>query len=175
MSSVEKIAGELRALSAGVETAHGLVAAIDKQAQGVALRATAAGFLTVAAGVAQIRDAIGTVRAGLVGLAGSSGAAVAACAAASRQGTPEETIAGLASVRDAVEAARNAATAAIERVGETQQLVAAVLRGGDPGPLLSGLGVIREVLVLLTQRAGALTQLVEAASIEAGKLGAVGN
>ncbi|MBO4205088.1 DUF6244 family protein [Micromonospora echinofusca] len=175
MSHIEKITGELRALMTGVERAQGLTAAADSQAQEVALRAAGAGFVTVAAGVARVRNAITSIQGGLGSLAGSIGEATKATAAVPNEATPQETIAGLAPVQSAVDAARDAAAGAITGVGEAQQLVAMVLQGGQPGPLLQALDSIKQVLVLVVQRTGGARQAIEAAIAEARQLGSLGN
>ncbi|MFG1914390.1 DUF6244 family protein [Micromonospora sp. NPDC048898] len=175
MSQIEKIAGELRALMAGVERAQGLAAAADSQAQEVALRAAGAGFVAVAAGVARVRNGITGIQGGLGSLAGSIGEATKATAAVPNEATPQETIAGLAPVQSAVDGARDAAAAAITGVGEAQQLVAVVLQGGQPGPLLQALEAIKQVLVLVVQRTGGARQAVEAAIAQARQLGSSGN
>ncbi|TDC58600.1 hypothetical protein E1258_20530 [Micromonospora sp. KC207] len=175
MSHIEKIAGELRALMAGVERARGLAAAVDRQAQEVTLRAAGAGFAAVAAGMVRVRSAITGIQGGLGSLAGSIGEAAKATGAVPREATPQETIAGLAPVLSAADSARDAAAGAIAQVGEAQQFVAMVLQGGQPGPLLQALESVKQVLVLVVQRTGAARQFVEAAIAEARQLGASGN
>ncbi|NIL40718.1 hypothetical protein HCB17_05675 [Salinispora arenicola] len=175
MSHIEKIAGELRALMAGVERAWGLAAAADRQAQEVTLRAAGAGFAAVAAGMARVRNAITGIQGGLGSLAGSIGEAAKATAAVPREATPQETIAGLTPVLSATDSTRDAATGAITQVGEAQQLVNMVLQGGQPGPLLQALDSIKRVLVLVAQRTGTVRQSIEAAIGEARQLGASGN
>ncbi|MFC8851225.1 MULTISPECIES: DUF6244 family protein [unclassified Micromonospora] len=175
MSHIEKITGELRALLTGVERAQGLAAAADRQAQEVALRAAAAGFVAVAAGVARVRDVIIGLQGGLGSLAGSIGEATRATVAVPNEATPQETIAGLAPVQSAVDSARDAAAGAITGVGEAQQLVAMVLQGGQPGPLLQALDGIKQVLVLVVARTTSARQAVEAAIAQARQLGSSGN
>ncbi|WP_433346884.1 hypothetical protein [Micromonospora sp. CA-111912] len=109
MSHTEKITGELRALTSGVERAQGLAAAADRQAQEVALRAAGAGFVAVAAGVARVRNAITGIQGGLGGLAGSIGEATKATMAVPHKATPQETIAGLTPVQSAVRGTRDVA------------------------------------------------------------------
>ncbi|GAA2707496.1 DUF6244 family protein [Micromonospora olivasterospora] len=171
MSHVEKITGELRALTTGVERAQGLAAAAHQQAQEVALRAAGAGFAAVAAGVARVQGAISEIQGGLGGLGTSIGAATKATATIPHQATPQETITGLAPVRDAVDGARDATARTIAQVGEAQRLATLTLQGGQPGPLLSGLESVRQVLTLVLQRTGAARQAVEAALAEARRLG----
>ncbi|MEV0005628.1 DUF6244 family protein [Micromonospora sp. NPDC050980] len=175
MSHIEKIAGEFRALMAGVERARGLAAAADSQAQEVTARAAAAGFAAVAAGMTRVRTAITGIQGGLGGLAGSFGEAAKATAAVPREATAQETIAALTPVVSATDSARDATTGAIAQVGEAQQLVAMVLQGGQPGPLLQALESVKQVLVLVAQRAGAARQFAEAAIAEARQLGSSGN
>lgn len=175
MSQIEKITGELRALTVGVERAQGSAAAADRQAQKTASRAAGAGFVAVAAGVARVRNAITGIQGGLGRLAGSIGEATTAAAAVPNEATPQETIAGLAPVQSAVDAARDAAAGAITGVGEAQQLVAMVLQGGQPGPLLQALEAIKQVLVLVVQRTGGARQAIEAAIAQARQLGSSGN
>lgn len=175
MSHIEKITGELRALTSGVERAQGLAAAADRQAQEVALRAAGAGFVAVAAGVARVRNAITGIQGGLGGLAGSIGEATKATTAVPHQATPQETIAGLAPVQSAVRGARDAAAGAITQVDEARQLVTMILQGGQPGPLLQALDSIKQVLVLVVARTGGARQSIEAAIAEARQLGSSGN
>ncbi|MBY8872288.1 hypothetical protein K7640_10600 [Micromonospora sp. PLK6-60] len=174
MSHIEQITGELRALTAGVERAQGLVGAADKQAQQVALRAAGAGFAAVAAGVVRVRGAIGEVQGGLGGLATSLNEATRGTATVPQRATPQETIAGLAPVRQAVDAARQATARSIAQVGEVQQLARTVLLGGEPGPLLAALESVKQVLTLVVQRTTGARQAVEAAIAEARHLGAAG-
>ncbi|MGW1056944.1 DUF6244 family protein [Micromonospora rubida] len=175
MSHIEKITGELRALTSGVERAQGLAAAADRQAQEVALRAAGAGFVAVAAGVARVRNAITGIQGGLGGLAGTIGEATKATTAVPHQATPQETIAGLAPVQSAVRGARDAAARAITQVDEARQLVTMILQGGQPGPLLQALDSIKQVLVLVVARTGGARQSIEAAIAEARQLGSSGN
>jgi hypothetical protein len=175
VSQVERIAGELRILTTGVERALGLTAGVDNQAQEVMARAAAAGFAAVAAGMGRVRAGISTVQGGLGGLAGVVSEASTAIAAVPQQASPQETISGLSPVSSAVVRAREAATAAIAQVGEAQQLVVTVLQGGQPGPLLQALDSVKEVLVLMVQRTAEIGDLVDAAVKEAGQLGSSGN
>ncbi|MEH1101963.1 DUF6244 family protein [Micromonospora sp. CPCC 205561] len=175
MSHIEKITGELRALTTGVDRAQTLAAAADNQAQEVALRAAGAGFAAVAAGLARVRGAISEIRGGLGGLATTIAEAARATAAVPQQASPQETIAGLAPVRSAIDGIRDAATATAAQVGETRQLVVAVLQGGQPGPLLQSLESIRQVLALMVQRTATARQPVETAIAEARQLGSAGN
>ncbi|MEU4592267.1 DUF6244 family protein [Micromonospora aurantiaca (nom. illeg.)] len=175
MSHIEKIAGEFRALMAGVERARGLAAAADSQAQEVTVRAAGAGFAAVAAGMVRVRKAINGIQDGLGSLAGSVGEAAKATAAVPREATPQETIAALAPVVSAADSARDATTGAIAQVREAQQLVAMVLQGGQPGPLLQALESIKQVLVLVAQRTSATRQFTEAAIADARQLGSSGN
>ena len=175
VSQIEGIAGALRGLMTGVERARGLAAAVDNQAQEVAMRAAAAGFAAVAVGMTRVRGAVSTVQGSLGGLAETIGEATAATASVPYEATPQETIGGLAPVQSAVDRARDAAAGAIVEVGEVQRLVVMVLQGGQPGPLLQGLASIKDVLVLLVQRTGTVRQLVDAAIVEARQLGASGN
>jgi hypothetical protein len=175
VSHIEKIAGELRALSAGVERAQGLVAAARDQAQEVALRAAGAGFVAVAAGLTRVGSAIAAVQGGLGSVSASIGEAAKATAAVPREATSQETIAGLGPVQAAVGSARDVTAGVIAQVGEAQQLVAMILQGGQPGPLLQSLDGIRQVLVLVVQRTGTARQHVEAAIAEARQLGSSGN
>ncbi|MBO4161988.1 MULTISPECIES: DUF6244 family protein [Micromonospora] len=175
MSQVEKITGELRALMAGVERAQGLTAAADRQAQEVALRATSAGFLAVAAGVARIRTAITDVQGTLGRLGGSIGEATKAAAAVPQQATPQETVAALTPVQSAIGAARDAAGGVITQIGEAQQLVTTILQGGQPGPLLQALDGIKQVLMQVVARTNGARQATEAAIAEAQRVGSAGN
>lgn len=123
MSHVEKITGELRALTAGVERAQGLTAAAHLQAQEIALRATTAGFLVVAAASPGPAPRSPTSRAACLGrLEGSTGEATKAVTPVPQQATPQKTIAALTPVQSAVGTARDSAGSAITRIGETQQL-----------------------------------------------------
>lgn len=63
VSIIEKIRGELGALTAGVDKARGLTAAAGSQAQEVGARAAGAGFAAVAVDTARVRDAIQNVQA----------------------------------------------------------------------------------------------------------------
>ncbi|MEO3778212.1 DUF6244 family protein [Micromonospora sp. B11E3] len=171
MSHVEKITGELRALTTGVERAQGLAAAARQQAQEVALRAAGAGFAAVAAGVARVQGAISEIQDGLGGLATSIGAATKTTASVPQQATPQETITGLTPVLDAVDGARDATARVIDQVGEAQRLATLVLQGGQPGPMLAGLESVKQVLTMVLQRTGAARQSVEAAIAEARRLG----
>ncbi|MEV2241043.1 DUF6244 family protein [Micromonospora sp. NPDC049891] len=175
MSHIEKITGELRALMAGVERAQGLVAAADRQAQEVTLRAAGAGFAAVAAGMARVHNAITGIQGGLGSLAGSIGDATKSTAAVPHEATPQQTASGLAPVLGATDSARDAARGAIEQVGAAQQLVTMVLQGGQPGPLLQALDSVKQVLVMVSARTGAVRQAVEAAITEARQLGSSGN
>ncbi|MGW0436774.1 DUF6244 family protein [Micromonospora sp. NPDC003197] len=172
MSHVEKIAGELASLKAGVEAAQGRAAAADQQAQEVALRAAGSGFAALAAGMVRVREAIGTIQGGLNGLAGATGEAMKLAAAVPGSGTPQETLAGLASVQNAVGGLHQAAVGVIDQIGHAQRLVATVLQGGQPGPMLSALDNIKQVVVLVVQRSAEARQAVEVATAEARQLGA---
>ncbi|MEU8300884.1 DUF6244 family protein [Micromonospora sp. NPDC048909] len=175
MSQVEKIAGELHALTAGVERAQGLTAAADNQAQEVALRAAGAGFAAVAAGMARVRSAIGDIRGGLTALAVAVDEATKGTASVPREATPQDTIGALAPVQQGIIGAREASAATIAQVDAAKQLAAALLQGGQPGPILQSLESIKQVLALMTQRAVTAQQTVEAAIAEARRLGSAGN
>lgn len=175
MSHIEKITGELRALTAGVDRAQGLAATADNQAQEVAVRAAGAGFAAVAAGLARVRDAIAGIRGGLGGLATTLGEAAKATAAVPQEATPDETTAGLTPVGAAIDGMRGAAAATIAQVGEAQRLVTAVLQGGQPGPLVQALENVKQVLVLTVQRTATARQSVDTAIAEARQLGSSGN
>ncbi|QKW17349.1 DUF6244 family protein [Verrucosispora sp. NA02020] len=175
MSHIEKIINELRVLMTGVERAQGLAASADRQAQQIAVRAAAAGFVAVAAGVTRARDAITGIQSGLGSIAGSIGEATKATVSVPQEATPQQTIAGLAPVQAAVDSARDAAAVAVGQVGEAQKLVTMTLQGGQPGPLLQSLDSIRQVLVLVITRTGGARQHVEAAIAEARQLGSSGN
>jgi hypothetical protein len=175
VSHIEKITGDLRALTAGVERAQRLAAAADSQAQEVALRATGAGFVAVAAGVARVRSTIAGIQGSLGALAGSLAEAAKATAAVPNEATPQQTVAGLAPVQSTVDSARQAAAGAITRIGEAQQLVTVVLQGGQPGPLLQALDGVKQVLTLVVQRTTGARQSVEAAIAEARRLGSSGD
>jgi hypothetical protein len=175
VSHIEKITGELRALTAGVDRAQGLAAAADNQAQEVALRAAGAGFAAVAAGLARVRDAIAGIRGGLGGLATTLDEAAKATAAVPQEATPDETIIGLTPVGSAVDGARDATTAAIAQLDEAKRLVTTVLRGGQPGPLVQALENVKQVLVLMVQRTATARQSVDTALAAARQLGSSGN
>ncbi|MCM0676651.1 DUF6244 family protein [Micromonospora phytophila] len=175
MSHIEKITGDLRALTTGVERARGLTAAADNQAQEIALRAAAAGFAAVAAGMVRVRAALSGIQGGLGALATSIGEATTATAAVPHEASAQETIARLTPVQSAVGGARDAAAGVVAQVGEAQQLVAVILRGGQPGAMLAAVESIRQVLVLVVQRTGTARQSVEAAIAEARQLGSSGN
>ncbi|MFF3868823.1 DUF6244 family protein [Micromonospora sp. NPDC001898] len=175
MSSMEQIIGELRALTAGVERAQGLTAAIDRQAQEIALRAAAAGFAGVAAGIARVRAMVSTVQGGLGSVAAAVGEATTAAAGVPRQAAAQETIAALVPVQQGIAAARECATATISHLDDARHLVNVVLHGGQPGPLLQALDGVKQVLVLLVQRAGTAGQAVDAATGQARQLGSPGN
>jgi hypothetical protein len=175
VSHIEKITGELRALTAGVDRAQGLAAAADNQAQEVALRAAGAGFAAVAAGMARVRDAIAGIRGGLGGVGTTIGEATRATAAVPQEATPDETIAGLTPVASAIDGMRDATTATIAQLDETKRLVTTVLQGGQPGPLVQGLENVKQVLVLMVQRTGAARQSVDTAVAAARQLGSSGN
>ncbi|GAB3154544.1 hypothetical protein GCM10027290_49230 [Micromonospora sonneratiae] len=172
---MEKLAGELGALMAGVETAQERAAAADRQAQEVAVRAAGAGFAAVAAGMVRIRDAISTIQSGLGGLAGSIGEATKASAAVAQGASPQETISGLLPVQGAVDGVRDAAAGTITQIGQAQQLVTVVLQGGQPGPMVQALEGVKQVVVLVAQRTGVARESVEAAIAEARRLGSAGN
>ncbi|MEU4772753.1 DUF6244 family protein [Micromonospora sp. NPDC023644] len=175
MSHIEKITGELRALTTGVERAQALASAADNQAQEVALRAAAAGFAAVAAGVTRVRDGISAVRGGLGSLATTIGEATKATAAVPQEASPHETVAGLTPVQNAVDGIRDTAVATVAQVDQTRQLVTTVLHGGQPGPLLQSLEHIKQVLTLVAQRTATARQAVETAIAEARQLGSAGN
>ncbi|MFI0797174.1 DUF6244 family protein [Micromonospora rubida] len=171
MSSMEQITGDLRALTAGVERAQSLTAAVDRQAQEIAVRAAGAGFAAVAAGIARVRAAVSTIQIGLGSVAAAVGEATTAAASVPRQATAQETIAGLAPVQQRIAGARESTTATISHVDDARRLVSAVLHGGQPGPLLQALDSVNQVLVLLVQRSGSAQQAVEAATNQARQLG----
>lgn len=175
MSHIEKITGELRALTTGVDRAQALASAADNQAQEVALRAAGAGFAAVAAGVLRVRDGISVVRGSLGSLATTIGEATKATAAVPQEASPHETITGLAPVRNACDGIRDAATATAAQVRETRQLVTTILHGGQPGPLVQSLESITQVLSLVAQRTVSARQAVETAIAEARQLGSAGN
>ncbi|RLK24788.1 hypothetical protein DER29_2724 [Micromonospora sp. M71_S20] len=175
MSHIEKITGELRALTTGVDRAQTLASAADNQAQEVALRAAGAGFAAVAAGLTRIRDGIATVRGGLGSLATTIGEATKSTAAVPQEASPHETITGLTPVHHAVDGIRDTAAATIAQVGQTRQLVTTVLHGGQPGPLIQSLEQITQVLTLVVQRTATARQAVETAIAEARQLGSAGN
>ncbi|MFC6019305.1 DUF6244 family protein [Plantactinospora solaniradicis] len=176
MSNIEKLTGELRALSTGVERAQGQAAAAGNQAQEVAARAAGAGFVAVAAGMTRVRDAINAIQGRLGELGELIAEATKRTAAAVSQGaTPEETISGLAPVQSALDNTRGVAARTIEQATEAQQLVTAILQGGQPGPMLSALENIKQVLTQVAQRTGTAHQLVNAAIAEARQLGSSGN
>ncbi|MEV5768698.1 DUF6244 family protein [Micromonospora sp. NPDC052213] len=175
MASIEKITGELRALAAGVERAHRLAAAVDGQAQEVAVRAAGAGFTAVAAGIARVRAAVSTIQGELGSLATAVGEATKTAASVPQQATPQETIAALAPVQQGLASARETTTATIAHVDNARHLVSAALHGGQPGPLLQSLDGIKQVLVLLVQRTGTAQQAVEAATNQARQVGLSGN
>ncbi|MEW2377395.1 DUF6244 family protein [Micromonospora sp. NPDC047812] len=175
MSHIEKITGELRALTTGVDRAQTLASAADNQAQEVALRAAGAGFAAVAAGLTRVRDGIATVRGGLGSLATTIGEATKSTAAVPQEASPHETITGLTPVHHAVDDIRDTAAATIAQVGQTRQLVTTVLHGGQPGPLLQSLEQITQVLTLVVQRTATARQAVETAIAEARQLGSAGN
>ncbi|MFG3710185.1 DUF6244 family protein [Micromonospora sp. NPDC047730] len=175
MSHIERIVGQLRVLMNGVDRAQGLAAAADDQAREVALRAAGAGFAAVAAGTARVRQEITGIRESLTGLATSVGEATTAAMAVPQEATPQQTITVLTPVRNTVDGARDAAAGAIARADEARRLTAVVLQGGQPGPLLSALSSIKQFLVLVVQRAGSARQFVEAAIVDARRLGASGN
>ncbi|MFV2116865.1 DUF6244 family protein [Micromonospora sp. LOL_025] len=175
MSHIEKITGELRALTAGVDRAQALASAADNQAQEVALRAAGAGFAAVAAGLTRVRDGIATVRGGLGSLATTVGEATKSTTAVPQEASPHETITGLTPVHHAVDGIRDTAAATIAQVGQTRQLVTTVLHGGQPGPLVQSLEQITQVLTLVVQRTVTARQAVETAIAEARQLGSAGN
>ncbi|MFG1849646.1 DUF6244 family protein [Micromonospora carbonacea] len=175
MSSMEQIIGELRALTAGVDRAQVLTAAVDRQAQEIALRAAAAGFAGIAAGITQVRATVSTIQGGLGSLAAAVGEATTAAAAVPRQAATQETITALAPVQQRITAARESATATINHLDDARNLVSVVLQGGQPGPLLQALDGVNQVLVLVVHRAGTAGQAVEAATGQARQLGASGN
>jgi hypothetical protein len=175
VSSIEKVTGELRALSAGVERAQGQAAAAGDQAQEVAARAAGAGFVAVAAGMTRVRDTISGIQGRLRELGELIGGAAKRTAAVPQGFSPDETISGLTPTQSTLDDARAVAAGTIEQVTEAQQLVAAILQGGQPGPMLSALENIKQVLTQVTQRAGSARQLVDAAIAEARQLGSSGN
>ncbi|WP_089003309.1 DUF6244 family protein [Micromonospora echinofusca] len=175
MSSIEEITGELHALAAGVERAQRLAAAVDSQAQEIAVRAAGTGFAGVAAGIARVRAAVSTIQAGLSSAATAVGEANSAASSVPRQATPQETVAGLAPVQQGVARARETTTTVIAQVDNARQIVSVVLHGGQPGPLLGALDAVKQVSVLLVQRSGSAQQAVEAATNQARHLGSSGN
>ncbi|WP_433388557.1 DUF6244 family protein [Micromonospora sp. KLBMP9576] len=175
MSHIEKITGELRALTTGVDRAQTLAAAADNQTQEAALRAAGAGFAAVAAGLARIRDAISTIRGGLGGLATTIGEATKTTSAVPQGASAHETITGLAPVQHTIDGIHDTAAATIAQVDQTRQLVTTVLHGGQPGPLVQSLESIKQVLTLIVARTTTARQTVETAVAEARQLGSAGN
>lgn len=175
MSHIEKITGELRAMTAGVDRAQGNAAGADAKAQEIAARAARSGFTGIAAGMSRLRNEIAEVRARLAGVGSFINEAATAVAAAPKEMSPEQTIAVLAPVQEKVSGVRDQITATIAKVEETKQLAAAVLRGGQPGPMISALDSIKQVLVLVAQRGGTAKQQVEIAVGEARQVGESGN
>ncbi|MBE1485382.1 DUF6244 family protein [Plantactinospora soyae] len=175
MSNIEKIIGELGALLTGVERAQGQAAAAENQAREVAMLAAGSGFVTVAAGMARVRDAITGIQGRLGELAGLIGEASKATAAVPQGASPENTIAGLTPVQSTVDGARDAVAGTMAQVAEAQQLVTLTLQGGQPGPMLSVLEGIKQVLAQVAQRTGTARQFVDRTIAEARQLGASGN
>ncbi|MGI5147229.1 DUF6244 family protein [Plantactinospora sp. CA-294935] len=175
MSNIEKIAGELRALSAGVERAQGQAAAADNHAREIAMRAAGSGFVAVGAGMSRVRNAIAGVQARLGELDGLMGEAVKAATAVPQGVSPAETIAGLTPVQSTVAGARDTIAGIIAQVAEAQQLVTVALQGGEPGPMLSALESIKQVLAQVGQRTAMARQFVDEAIVEARQLGSLGN
>ena len=175
MSHIEKITGELNALTAGVERAQTLAAAADNQTQEAALRAASAGFAAVAAGLTRVRDAISAIRGSLGGLATMIGEATKATSTVPQGASPHETIAGLTPVQHGTDGIRETAAATIAQLDQARQLVTGVLHGGQPGPLLQSLESIKQVLTLIVTRTATARQAVETAVAEARQLGSAGN
>jgi hypothetical protein len=139
------------------------------------MRAAAAGFASVTAAMARVREAITGIQGRLGELAGLLGEASKATAAVPQGASPEETIAGLTPVQSTIDSARDAAAGTIAQVTEAQQLVTATLQGGQPGPMLSALENLKQVLVQVAQRTSTARQFVEGAIAEARQLGSSGN
>ncbi|MER7420229.1 DUF6244 family protein [Micromonospora peucetia] len=175
MSHIEKITGELRALTTGVDRAQALASVADNQAQETALRAIGAGFAAVAAGLTRVRDGISAIRSSLGSLATTIGEATKTTTAVPQEATPHETIAGLTPVQNTINGIRDTATATIAQLDQTRQLVTTVLHGGQPGPLLQSLESTKQVLTLIAARTTTARQAVETAIAEARQLGSAGN
>ncbi|MGW0435511.1 DUF6244 family protein [Micromonospora sp. NPDC003197] len=175
MSYTEKITGELRALTVGVERAQGLIAAADSQAEAVAIRAAGTGFAAVAAGMMRVRSAIVAIQGRAGGLATLIGEVTKVVGSVPHGATPEEAIGGLTPAQNMIDGLRDGIGGVIAQVGETQRIISAVLHGGQPEPLLQALENAKQVLVLVAQRAGVTRQLVEAGIAEARQLGSSGN
>jgi hypothetical protein len=175
MPQTNTITGELRAMQAGIERARSATAAIDSEAERVAARTVAAGFVAIAAALAQVRDGIREIMNRLGGVDGLLGEAVAALAAAPEETSPAQVIAALTRTTERANAAYEGTRAAVSKVDEVKNLVARLLHGGDPGPLLSMLDNLKQILTQVAQRNSVVKQSLEAAVSEARQIGSPAN
>jgi hypothetical protein len=175
MAVIDAISAELRTMTAGVDQALKAVTVADGRAQEIAARAARSGFVGIAAGVAEVRNAIGEIRTRVTAVGQSINEAVKPVIAAPQEPSPEQTITALAPATQSVIAAREGITAAIGQVQQTRQMAAMVLRGGQPGPMLTALDAIKQVLDQLAVRCGTALTHLQAAVAQARQTGGSGN
>ncbi len=175
MAGIDAISADLQAMAAGIEQAHTAAAGADARAQEIAARAARSGFAGIAAGMVQVRRAIGEIRTRLTGIGAAVNEAVKPVTAAPQEMSPEQTITVLSPATEKLTAARDGIAATIGKVDQTRRLAATVLHGGQPGPMLTTLDAIKQILDQLTARCDAAQQHLRAAVAEARQIGGQGN
>lgn len=175
MPQTDTVTNELHAITAGLGRAQTIVAALDNEAEKVAVRAVGAGFTAIAAGMAQVRTAVDELRARLRAATDAVRAASTCVTSARTEASPEQVVAALSPATDRIDAAQREVTAALGRADDIHGLVTRVLQGGNPGALLSMLDDLKQTLAPQRQRADRAKKDLAVAVTEARQLGEPGN
>ncbi|WP_194820964.1 DUF6244 family protein [Micromonospora sp. S-DT3-3-22] len=173
MSLIDGIIGDLKAMAAGVASTEQHVRAVNDAVEQIAVRAAAAGFTAVAAGLTPARGVLGQVQAQLTSIGGVLGETARVVAAVPQQSSPQEVTAVLASVAAALTVVDNGIAASTAQIGQARQYVVGALRGGQPGPTLAGLQRVNDLLHVLRTRGEAARHAVNAALTQARHVGAL--
>lgn len=175
MQKIEQAAAALQAIANGIDKTANDAAAAEANAQQIAARAAAHGFLGVAQGMHQVQTILQQLTVQLRTASRHYREAAACVAAAGQERSPEHNIATLSAGQGKAGAAFTGLTAGLHTLADTQRMTATVLHGGQPAPMLARLDAIKQLLVGMAQHGTEARQGLESAISEAKQTGRVGS
>jgi hypothetical protein len=171
MTETEVILGSLTPAADELDAAETQAAAAAGHAEDVRDRALAHGWAGIAAGVQDVIDQLGDVRATIGRAKDHTDEATGQVRQIDARMSPTEVGEHLTTTTVKVDEARSAIEDAFNGLDEAETTVSRVLDGGDPGQLLSMIGEVSQTLVSARQHTQDARTKTEAEIQEAAQAG----